>query len=115
MAAYFRSHSNIANAVVSHRGSRQQSIDHHLQLLDLNRSILKTILEFEPVLDSSRPMLFHPDFYARNIFVAADDPAKITGIIDWQSTAIEPVYVYAAETPDFAEDLPLDEMLDAKS
>lgn len=35
-----------------------------------------------------------------------EDPTVITGIIDWQSTAVEPAFVFAAETPDFAEDLP---------
>jgi len=57
--------------------------------------------------------LFHPDFHTRNIFVALDDPTQITGIIDWQSTAIEPAFVHAAEIPDFAEELPFDKTLDA--
>ncbi|ATY65652.1 serine threonine kinase [Cordyceps militaris] len=38
----------------------------------------------------------------RNIFVSADDPTVITGLIDWQSTSIEPAFIYANETPDFA-------------
>ncbi|KAM0742212.1 hypothetical protein ACQRIT_002389 [Beauveria bassiana] len=38
----------------------------------------------------------------RNIFVSADDPTIITGLIDWQSTSVEPAFIYANETPDFA-------------
>ena len=30
------------------------------------------------------------------------DPTRITGIIDWQSTSIEPAFIQAAEQPDFA-------------
>jgi hypothetical protein len=39
--------------------------------------------------------------------VSDDNPTIITGIIDWQSTSIEPAFVYAHETPDFAA--PLDD------
>ena len=31
-----------------------------------------------------------------------DDPTFVTGLIDWQSTSVEPAFVYANETPDFA-------------
>jgi hypothetical protein len=47
-------------------------------------------------------MLFHPDLHKRNIFVSDDDPTIITGIIDWQSSSIEPAFWYADEIPDFA-------------
>lgn len=39
-----------------------------------------------------------------------DDPTLVTGLIDWQSTSVEPAFVYANETPDFAahpDDVPL--------
>lgn len=61
---------------------------------------------------ASTPTLFHPDFHSRNIYVAENDPTTITGIIDWQSASIEPSFVYAAETPDFAEELPFDRAID---
>lgn len=48
------------------------------------------------------PALLHPDFHKRNIYVSADDPTVITGLIDWQSASIEPAFVYANEIPDFA-------------
>ncbi len=30
------------------------------------------------------------------------DPTVVTGLIDWQSTSVEPAFTYANETPDFA-------------
>jgi len=50
------------------------------------------------------PTLLHPDIHKRNIFVSGEDPSQITTIIDWQSTSIEPAFVYANHTPDFVED-----------
>lgn len=49
------------------------------------------------------PILLHPDIHKRNIFVSPEDPPQITAIIDWQSTSIEPAFVYANHTPDFIE------------
>lgn len=37
----------------------------------------------------------------RNIYVSADDPTKITAVIDWQSMSIDPVFWHATEQPDF--------------
>lgn len=52
--------------------------------------------------DAAAPTLFHPDLHMRNIFVSDNDPSVITGIIDWQSSSIEPAFWYADEVPDFA-------------
>lgn len=52
--------------------------------------------------DAATPTLFHSDLHKRNIFVSDDDPTVITGIIDWQSSSIEPAFWYADEVPDFA-------------
>ncbi|KAL1310566.1 hypothetical protein AAFC00_000845 [Neodothiora populina] len=111
---YLATLESIARSAVSGDKARQTSVDNHLQLLDVNRGILGAITDLQVVRDASRPVLFHPDFHARNIFVSADEPTQITGIIDWQSAAVEPAYVYAAETPDFAEELFFDETLDAE-
>lgn len=43
------------------------------------------------------------------IFVSDDDPSIITGIIDWQSSSIEPAFWYADEVPDFANRSPSSE------
>jgi len=75
--------------------------DHRLLLEDTAAIITK--LSDTPMLKSlARPTLLHPDFHKRNIFVSPTDATKITAIIDWQATSIEPAFVYAADTPDFA-------------
>jgi hypothetical protein len=63
--------------------------------------------------DSCSPVLLHSDLHARNILVDANDPTQIKGIIDWQSTAVEPAFVHTQATPDFAEEPLLDKTLDA--
>ncbi|CDM37777.1 Aminoglycoside phosphotransferase [Penicillium roqueforti FM164] len=60
--------------------------------------------------DAAAPILFHPDLHKRNIFVSDDDPSIITGIIDWQSSSIEPAFWYADEIPDFASCSPSSEL-----
>lgn len=53
--------------------------------------------------------LLHPDFYKRNFYVSAEELTVITGLIDWQSTSIEPAFIYTNETPDFATPLSVPE------
>jgi hypothetical protein len=62
-----------------------------MQMLIMNKNVQ----------DAAIPALLHPDFHKRNIYVSAEDPTVITGVIDWQSTSIEPAFIYANETPDF--------------
>jgi len=81
--------------------------------LDINQSILEAITDVKAVQTASKPVLFHPDFHTRNLFVDSRDPTQITGIIDWQATAIDPTFVHVEEIPDFAQELPLDRTLDA--
>ena len=45
-------------------------------------------------------MLLHRDMHKRNIFVSNDDPAKITCLIDWVFSSIQPLHSYSDETPD---------------
>lgn len=52
------------------------------------------------------PLLSRSDLHTRNIFVDPEDPTEIISIIDWKSAALEPAFVLAAETPDFAAELP---------
>ncbi|RMZ80747.1 hypothetical protein DV738_g2621, partial [Chaetothyriales sp. CBS 135597] len=84
----------------------------HAALLDTCFKILKLLTDLPEIQDAARPILFHPDLHTRNIFVDETDFTKVTGIIDWQSATVSPAFVYAAETPDFAERLELDETLD---
>jgi len=74
---------------------------------------MEAIRDIEAVKLASKPVLFHPDFHARNIFVDPSNPTQVTGIIDWQAAAIEPVFVHVEETPDFAQELSFDKDSDA--
>jgi hypothetical protein len=89
-------------------------VEEHLQLVETSKETLDLVQNTTAVQDASKPLLFHPDLHARNLFVDPDDPTKILSIIDWQSTAIEPAFIHANETPDFAEEPVLDKILDAE-
>lgn len=78
------------------------SIEDHIRLLNISREIMQKLIEDMRIQNAATPTLIHADFHKRNIYVLPDDPTIITGIVDWQSTSIEPAFVYANETPDFA-------------
>lgn len=80
----------------------QGSIQDHVQLLKISEEVMLRLVEDRRIQDAATPALLHPDFHMRNIYVSVEDPTVITGVIDWQSTSIEPAFVYANETPDFA-------------
>lgn len=85
----------------------QGSVGDHLELIKDIEVTLARLVQTPALEEVSRPTLLHPDLHKRNIFVSKDDPSKISCIIDWQSTSIEPAFMYANETPDFAA-LPTD-------
>lgn len=81
----------------------QGSIQDHIRLLKSSQQVMQKLIEDQRIEDAATPVLLHPDFNKRNIYVAAEEPTVITGIIEWQSASIEPAFIYANETPDFAE------------
>lgn len=88
---------------VDERLPYQGSIAEHIRLLRISQEILKRLIINPLLQDAASPTLIHADFHKRNIYVSDDDPKVITGLIDWQSTSVEPAFVYADETPDFAK------------
>jgi hypothetical protein len=70
-------------------------------LLAESKAALDQLIHFPPIVGAALPTLYHYDFHKRNIYVSALDPTIVTGIIDWQSTSVEPGFVYANEIPDF--------------
>jgi hypothetical protein len=78
----------------------QGDIQEHLRLLKANEKVIPVLITNPLIKNVSRPTLLHADLHKRNIFVSEDDPTIITSVIDWQSTSIEPAFVYAQETPD---------------
>lgn len=78
----------------------------HLHLLESGRTVVKKMSEDPRIRNAATPTMFHPDLHTRNIFVSDDDPTVVVGIIDWQSSSIEPAFWYVDEVPDFAKPVP---------
>ncbi|TVY45435.1 Altered inheritance of mitochondria protein, mitochondrial [Lachnellula occidentalis] len=80
------------------------SVQEHLRLLSISEKVITELIKAPMIQKVASPTLLHPDIHKRNIYVSEDDPSCVTAIIDWQSTSIEPTFVYANETPDLVED-----------
>ncbi|QKX58871.1 uncharacterized protein TRUGW13939_05999 [Talaromyces rugulosus] len=80
----------------------QGSLHDHASLLETSQQVMQKLIVNKSIQNAATPALLHPDFHKRNIYVSAEDPTVITGVIDWQSASIEPAFIYANETPDFA-------------
>jgi hypothetical protein len=86
--------------ILPYRGS----VKEHLRLLEVSSRVIQELTQTSLIKNVAIPTLLHPDIHKRNIFVSGDDPSQVTAIIDWQSTSIEPAFVYANHTPDFVDD-----------
>ena len=80
------------------------SVQEHLRLLGVSQRVIEELIKSPSIQEVATPTLLHPDIHKRNIYVSEQDPSCVTAIIDWQSTSIEPIFVYANQTPDMAED-----------
>ncbi|KAM3477158.1 hypothetical protein MY5147_002867 [Beauveria neobassiana] len=94
--------SRLPKKSMTHSLPHQGSVEEHVRLIKASEQVMRMLVEDTRVQGAAAPTLLHPDFQMRNIFVSADDPTIITGLIDWQSTGVEPALIYANETPDFA-------------
>ena len=65
---------------------------------------MDTLIQDDQLKKAAVPTLLHSDLHMRNIFVSSEDPTVVTGIIDWQSSSINPAFMYTSTTPDFASD-----------
>ncbi|KAL9576096.1 MAG: hypothetical protein Q9212_007389 [Teloschistes hypoglaucus] len=96
------------------------SIAAHTRLLTSGRDVIHKLSNDPRIVGTAAPTLYHADLHKRNIFVSDNDPTIITGLIDWQSSSVEPAFEYAGELPDFAapslnilkEDQPADQPTD---
>ncbi|KAJ6112899.1 hypothetical protein N7512_008223 [Penicillium capsulatum] len=59
--------------------------------LDLSVSLSNSLEGHLVILDI--PTLWHTDLHIGNIFVAEDNPAEVTGFINWQHTSINPLFL----------------------
>ncbi|KAL3420321.1 hypothetical protein PVAG01_08820 [Phlyctema vagabunda] len=76
------------------------SIQEHLRLLAINEKVVPELIKSPLIQDLATPTLLHVDLNKRNIFVSENDPTVIMSVLDWQSTSIQPAFVYAKETSD---------------
>ncbi|QVM11227.1 hypothetical protein D8B26_005880 [Coccidioides posadasii str. Silveira] len=77
------------------------SVEEHIRLVNICRETMHKLVQSPRIQEAGMPTLIHADYNKRNIFVS-DDPTVITVIIDWQLTCVEPAFIYAHMTPDFA-------------
>ncbi|KAF7865797.1 hypothetical protein EAF04_005962 [Stromatinia cepivora] len=78
------------------------TIKEHRNLLNTAQNIFQSLIIQPQIKNASTPTLLHADLHARNIYISNEDPTLITCLIDWQSSSIEPAFIYANDMPDFA-------------
>lgn len=104
---------------------------------DHKRKTLQDYMKALPFLlpkdeEVSKPVLWHPDLHADNIFVNPNNPTEIVSVIDWQAVNLSPLFLQARhprliefdgpipeglqsiELPDNFEQLSPEEQLEAK-
>ena len=94
-------HTRTPSAESQYRAPYQGKSDEHELLLENSEAVLAQLVELPSIQKAAAPTLVHPDYHKRNIFVAPEDPSVITGVIDWQSSSVEPAFEYTREYPDF--------------
>lgn len=67
--------------------------DDHRYLLNSVKEALPSIAKSTKLSNQTQPILWHTDLHMGNIFVSQDDPAVVTGIIDWQNTIVNPAFL----------------------
>ncbi|TEY53303.1 hypothetical protein BOTCAL_0249g00140 [Botryotinia calthae] len=91
-----------SSPITASRPSYFGTVQEHHKLLDSAEGILQTLIAQPQIANASAPTLLHADLHTRNIYVSDEDPTSITCVIDWQSSTIEPAFIYASDMPDFA-------------
>ncbi|KAI3394042.1 hypothetical protein diail_3307, partial [Diaporthe ilicicola] len=79
------------------------TVEEHVALLSEAEAVIQVLSRDPRIEEISSPILLHPDLHKRNIFVDPDEPTKITAIIDWQSTCLDPALLYFNEVPDLCQ------------
>lgn len=77
------------------------TVSEHVELLEQSERILGQLADHSTITEISTPAIIHHDYHRRNIFVSESNPSQVTAIIDWQSTAVSPIFRYANFDPDF--------------
>ncbi|KAF2275182.1 uncharacterized protein EI97DRAFT_420759 [Westerdykella ornata] len=66
-----------------------------LQALECYLNLIKYLLPTDTSISTAN--LWHGDLHVANVFVNPTNPTEITGLIDWQSTEIAPLYFQARQ------------------
>lgn len=93
---YSRLPRSMPNSLPEYHGS----IPDHIRLLEASEKVLVKLTNIPRIQNISEPLLLHPDLHKRNVFIS-ESTLEITGLIDWQFTAINPTFTYAQDAPDF--------------
>lgn len=72
--------------------NKEKSEEYNKLVESLTR-LIQTIAYHPDVISLSKPVLWHSDSHAGNIFVSPENPSSLLGIIDWQSTVIGPLFL----------------------
>ena len=99
------------DAPLNEKPSYHGAVTEHIRLLNFGRNVASELVKDPQIREAAAPILLHQDLHKRNIFVSEKDPSTITGIIDWQSSSINPAFMHANEMPDFAFSIPTPEDL----
>lgn len=95
--------SRITDETSPTRPAFRGTAEEHVMLLSKAEAVLEALSRDFRIEKIFSPLLLHPDLHKWNIFVDPDDPTKITAIIDWQSTCLDPALLYFNEVPDLCE------------
>lgn len=82
------------------RADFRGSVEATLELLKKGAVVLEDLSRDPRIMNISAPLLLHHDLHKRNIFVDPEDPTKITAVIDWKSTCLDPALFYSQDIPD---------------
>ncbi|KAK6810705.1 hypothetical protein RU639_013517 [Aspergillus parasiticus] len=73
----------------------KRNVEEQIRLLETAMNLMR-VMDSHPMLSQfTQPTLWHTDLHMGNIFVAPDDNARITSLIDFQSTSILPLFLQA--------------------
>lgn len=87
----------LPNSPITFRGpgTYLPSSEKKLKALQCYLTIAKYLLPTDSSITSS--CLWHSDLHIGNIFVNPENPTKIVGIIDWQSSELAPLFFHARQ------------------
>ncbi|KAJ5367319.1 hypothetical protein N7541_001260 [Penicillium brevicompactum] len=73
--------------------SLNSPLEEHSITLDMAKKVMPAVANNPELLAQSQPTLWHTDLHMGNIFVDEDNPAEVTGFIDWQHASINPLFL----------------------